>query len=457
MKRILKFNSRVVIISIITLLQVHSFQINPMTSITKIDPIKNKKNDKRNSCISLPISSLHFPSSLKATPMKNKNNNNEDFQLSSTTEPQFPRPPPPPRKKKKRNFFRLKLFQILNEPLVEVLAASAVLLSSFLVALSTLNDLPPEAYVFISDILRDLDIIFAVDFFVRWYAAGLFKVKYLAKPQQLIDIVVVIIPLFVGTMMPLIISQLDLSQLNDSHWSILSFTSGMENSSNSGLQNLLLLRTLRLRRVLINNKTFSRFQMGLGIKPKDVRPYQLELARVLLSVFTLLSVASGLIYTAEHDVNPEIPDYFSALYFGLTTLTTVGFGDIVPMTSYGRLVVAMSILVGIAVIPSQAAKLVDVLVEFQKEQEEKKVIRIVGKATTSQSKKNKSNSSQKVNPAATDGKGPSGVYLEIPSTEDGPVSNYYTKNGGTMRSCKNCGTKSHRRDAKFCWSCGTKL
>jgi len=47
----------------------------------------------------------------------------------------------------------------------------------------------------------------------------------------------------------------------------------------------------------------------------------------MLTIVTLLSVASGLIYTAEHDVNPEIPDYFAALYFGLTTLTTVGFGD----------------------------------------------------------------------------------------------------------------------------------
>ena len=33
---------------------------------------------------------------------------------------------------------------------------------------------------------------------------------------------------------------------------------------------------------------------------------------------------------AEHDLNPKIPDFFTALYFGLTTLTTVGFGGINP-------------------------------------------------------------------------------------------------------------------------------
>ena len=60
----------------------------------------------------------------------------------------------------------------------------------------------------------------------------------------------------------------------------------------------------------------------MGMKSSDVRPYQLQLARVVISIFTLASVSTGLIYAAEHEVNPAIPDYFTALYFGLTTLTT---------------------------------------------------------------------------------------------------------------------------------------
>ena len=107
--------------------------------------------------------------------------------------------------------------------------------------------------------------------------------------------------------------------------------------------------------------------MALGLPPESVRPFQLQLARILLSLFTLLSVSSGLIYTTEHGVNPEIPDYFSALYFGLTTLTTVGFGDITPVTPQGRLVVCASILAGVAVIPAQAASLLDAILEYQNE------------------------------------------------------------------------------------------
>ena len=73
----------------------------------------------------------------------------------------------------------------------------------------------------------------------------------------------------------------------------------------------------------------------------------LSYVKSLLTSYDVLLHHPGLIYTAEHEVNPEIPDYFTALYFGLTTLTTVGFGDIVPITPQGRTVVSGTILAGV--------------------------------------------------------------------------------------------------------------
>jgi voltage-gated potassium channel len=128
-------------------------------------------------------------------------------------------------------------------------------------------------------------------------------------------------------------------------------------SANSALLNLRLLRILKFQRVLTNENTYMNFEMALGMKQTDVRPYQLQLARVVISIFTLVSVSTGLIYTAEHDANPLFTDYFTALYFGLTTLTTVGFGDITPVTFQGRIVVMASILAGVIVVPAQAASL----------------------------------------------------------------------------------------------------
>jgi voltage-gated potassium channel Kch len=328
----------------------------------------------------------------------------------------------------------MQLFSVLNLPIVEVAAASAVLLSTFLVALNTL-DLSPEAFVAIQDGIIALNLIFAFDFFIRWYAAGQFKLIYLTKPLVIVDIIVVILPLFLGTVMPMVEDMVALGDAQE----ILA----LNIQDSPGLQVLLLLRVLRLRRVLTDINTFSRFAVALGIKSSDVRPYQLQLARVLLSIFTLLSVASGLIYTAEHNVNPDIPDYFTALYFGLTTLTTVGFGDITPITFQGRLIVCGSILAGIAVIPAQAATLVEAIVESQTDIDRLKQ-QLPAQFTPSEMV------SKELSSSATDGMGPSGKPIDIPVKEKSVVE----VETSISRVCTQCGATEHRADASYCWSCG---
>ena len=62
-----------------------------------------------------------------------------------------------------------------------------------------------------------------------------------------------------------------------------------------------------------------------------------------------------------------MPDYFAALYFRITTLTTVWFEDVVTITPWGQAVMSTAILVGMAVIPAQASTLLDAILEFQNE------------------------------------------------------------------------------------------
>jgi voltage-gated potassium channel len=163
--------------------------------------------------------------------------------------------------------------------------------------------------------------------------------------------------------------------------------------------------------------TFQKFTGALGLPGlSSVQPYQLQLARVVLSIFTLLSVSAGLIYSAEHTVNPDLDNYFTALYFGLTTLTTVGFGDITPVTLQGKLVVSGSILAGVAVIPAQATALADALLNSQGQQ-----------ALTPHDACGNANSLP-------------------PSTIVDAIN-----------PCPLCGATFHWNSANFCWSCGTKL
>ena len=411
-------------------IQAFSFYV-PSEAFTVTSQVRSFKNPPR----------LRIRRVLPVVLQKQKHDSEETVQ----SEKELTASPSLPPLKRKKNY-RMRLFAWLSRPSVEVASALAVLLSVLLVALGTLDNLEPVTEAFINDALLALNIIFALDFFVRWYTAGQFKALYLTKPLVVIDIVVVLIPLLLDVVLPL----LDSASLLEGG----SFLYGLQNSA--GLQNFLLLRVLRLRRVLTDIGTFRRFAGALGLKSKDVRPYQLQLARVLLSIFTLLSVASGLIYTAEHDVNPGIPDYFSALYFGLTTLTTVGFGDITPVTAQGKLVVCTSIIAGVAVIPAQAAKLFEAFAAFQREQSQE--LPLSPKVARQIMLRDKKRSVASVKYNLMDGKGPGGTPIDEPIKEWSEVGQRSDNTPiDASLTCQTCQATYHWSDAVFCWSCGSHL
>ena len=310
--------------------------------------------------------------------------------------------------------FKERLANLLAEPFVEVIIAGSVLVNSLLVAISTLDSLSPYM-----DRIRSgeflVSFLFCFDFLGRWFSSSKDNGRHLLDPQFALDVLVVILPLVVG-----------LSPTG--FWDDTPLPSGL--TSTSGLFNLELLRVLRLRRVLRDLSTFERFaeRAMLGVAGKRavnklVQEWQLQLARVLLSLFTLVSVATGLIYTAEHNVNPSINNYFDALYFGLTTLTTVGFGDIAPLTWQGKLIVCGSILVGVAVVPAQAAALVEALLERED----------IKRRARSRAPKELAKASGAL-PTANNA-----IALD------------------TQRACPQCGATFHWSTAQFCYSCGEEF
>lgn len=302
------------------------------------------------------------------------------------------------------------LGEVLKEPAIEVASVVLVILSSCLVAFSTVNTIDLRTVATIIRAENVIASIFAVEFVARWYSQFTWKgiIDYLLQPLVIIDLVVVILPLVPLLVPPASAEAYDI------------FPSWL--FSSSGLVNLRLLRILRLQRVLRSMESFADFQMALGIPRTEVKPYQLELARVVLSIFTLLSISTGLIYSTEHAVNPDIPTYFDALYFTLTTLTTVGFGDIVPVTPEGKLVVSGSILAGVAVIPAQAGALVEALLAREKYH--------TGDTRRPSNRRTKNKRRDDI-----DGRG-----MVMMSS-----------------SCINCGAEFHWANAEYCWSCGTRL
>jgi len=88
-----------------------------------------------------------------------------------------------------------------------------------------------------------------------------------------------------------------------------------------------------------------------------ISPGMINVARLVASIFIILFVYSGLFYFVEEPVNSDVQNFGDAFYFVVVAVSTVGFGDIVPSTSAGRLVTVAMIISGIIFIPFQAARI----------------------------------------------------------------------------------------------------
>ena len=145
------------------------------------------------------------------------------------------------------------------------------------------------------------------------------------------------------------------------------------------------LRILRLSRFFEKKTWFARLIGYQG----------LIFGRILFTLFSIIFIYAGAIYQAEHSANPKnFGTFLDAVYFAVVTMTTVGFGDITPVSEAGRGLTIAMILTGIALIPTQVGKLIQ---QFTKAQNSVRV------------------------------------------------------------TCSQCGLLGHEEDAKFCRRCGTRL
>jgi len=72
-----------------------------------------------------------------------------------------------------------------------------------------------------------------------------------------------------------------------------------------------------------------------------------EVISGVLNLVIFLFLMTLLIYIFQVDVNPGINNYLDAMYFTITTLTTTGFGDVVPVGWAGKLLVIIVMIFGI--------------------------------------------------------------------------------------------------------------
>ncbi|WP_041523287.1 ion transporter [Gilvimarinus agarilyticus] len=177
-------------------------------------------------------------------------------------------------------------------------------------------------------VVRGLEVIFSVIFIIEYFVRAwvcvedrryrrpiVGRLRYLITPAALIDLVAVL-PLLFGLL---------------------------------GSQSLMLrfIRLLRIARLA----QFGRLSRSVRYLAAALvsRRYELSISAVLAA--TVIMFASIALYLAERDVQPEafgsIP---RAMWWAVITFTTVGYGDVYPVTQLGRLFGALSALASVALI-----------------------------------------------------------------------------------------------------------
>ncbi|WP_290797137.1 ion transporter [Flavihumibacter sp. UBA7668] len=112
---------------------------------------------------------------------------------------------------------------------------------------------------------------------------------------------------------------------------------------------LLSIRALRLMRVFRILKLTHFVSEGTGI----VLAMKASARRIgiFLSFVLLLSTILGtIIYVVENTANPDFSSIPQSIYWAIVTITTVGYGDISPVTAIGKMVASVVMLLGYAII-----------------------------------------------------------------------------------------------------------
>ncbi|XP_035016239.1 potassium voltage-gated channel subfamily KQT member 2 isoform X2 [Hippoglossus stenolepis] len=169
-------------------------------------------------------------------------------------------------------------------------------------------------------------VVFGVEYIVRIWAAGCCcryrgwsgRLKFARKPFCVIDIMVLIASV-----------------------SVLAAGSQGNVFATSAIRSLRFLQILRMLRMDRRGGTWK-------LLGSVVYAHSKELITAWYIGFLCLILASFLVYSVEKELNNEFETYADALWWGLITLTTIGYGDKVPKTWYGRLLAATFSMIGVA-------------------------------------------------------------------------------------------------------------
>ncbi len=151
---------------------------------------------------------------------------------------------------------------------------------------------------------------------------------------------------------------------------LLAFLPSLLLMSGLDLRFLRMLRLFRVVRLLhvprVNRAMYSIWQAA--------RSKSAEFMIAGTIMFVLLILSASLAYFAEHEAQPQafssIP---AALWWGIMTMTTVGYGDVYPITTAGKFIAAFFAALGIGFFALPSAILASALIEQSRDKDKSKI------------------------------------------------------------------------------------
>jgi voltage-gated potassium channel len=215
-----------------------------------------------------------------------------------------------------------------------------ILFNIVLVAVSTIPDISTKYYIFIVGFDLFVIFVFTIEYALRIWScnidkrfAGRFgRLKYARQPIILVDLLA-ILPFYVVYFSPL-----------DNRYAIIG-------------------RLLRLVRIF----RFGFFSRAITVLRIAIKKKAKELLVTIIFISILVVFCAYLIYYSENRAQPEV---FSSIprsiYWAFVTLSTVGYGDMTPITPFGRFFTAIVSFLGVGIIAIPAGIISSGMVEILK-------------------------------------------------------------------------------------------
>jgi len=210
-----------------------------------------------------------------------------------------------------------RIYHILNDAIAVI-----ILFSVLFIILESVDSIYAQYKTFFATAEIFVVAIFTIEYFLRIYFSEK-KWRYILSPMGIIDLVS-FLPFYLIGFLPFLF---DFHQLR-----VLRV-----------LRVLRLLRLFRILKILASKRRHFETRKIFSALPW----YNIEI--YLFTLFSVVIISGTLIHLAEQDVpGTAFTSIPQGLWWAIVTATTVGYGDMVPVTTLGRIVAAFTMISGLS-------------------------------------------------------------------------------------------------------------